>query len=91
MQSRVQRVDDRPNVFAVTVLSERGPDALRYLRFVFPTTKQFGVKFEGGSFESLDQWMRESGMRFENLYDNEKFTDSPAVVLYGRSVMQRGG
>jgi hypothetical protein len=86
-----RRVQERPNVFRVDVFTDGGPERLQYLRFVFPVERPFLVRSEAGSWESLQNFMQDSGVRFDNLHDMEQIENGPAVVLYGRAVMQREG
>jgi hypothetical protein len=85
-----RRVEERPNVFAIQVFSNGPPSRLQYLRFVFPVRERMTIESRIGGFASLDEYMRATGVRFENYYDIENATETPAVVLYGRAIMERG-
>jgi hypothetical protein len=87
----LQRVEDRPNVFEVLIFGGRLPERLKYLRFIFPVNEPMKITSGFGDFESLDKFMSTTGTRLENYYDIERFTERPAVVLYGRSIITREG
>jgi hypothetical protein len=89
LRFEAQRVDERPNVFSIQVFTDGRPDRLQYLRFIFPVEERLGIEGEIGRFESLAEYMKAAGVRFEHYYDIERLTSRPAVVLYGRAITTR--